>query len=442
LVARGRRYDRFGNRWQQNGPTNTFVATFTGNNQSNPQNNNRIDGYAHDAAGNIMSDGLHSYTFDAENRMIKVDGGSTATYSYDVDGHRVQKITTTGNYSDPAGTWIFFYDQSGRFVLEANSNYTFVRGHIYAGSRHLASVGGWMTFNHSDWVGTERFRTYMSGIPYQTESCSSLPFGDGLNCVGSDVDPLHFTGKERDAATGLDNFGARYNSSSFGRFMSPDPKQVQAHIFDPQTFNRYAYARNNPNAYIDPDGRDLKKAWDDVKTFAKSVTIKATIGLGYEAHAEVGKAEAKLGVAAKGSIELSSDSAKLSRSASLGFEAGQSGAKVGESITVQQTVMTVTDTTVTGAEKPEITRTDSLGLFGGNLGSSSDKIGIGLELPAGELPVVGGVDVETTKEGLNALKSAAKEVQDSLRNPGPPPPPVPPPPPPTPPCSANGGRKC
>jgi RHS repeat-associated protein len=31
-----------------------------------------------------------------------------------------------------------------------------------------------------------------------------------------------FTGKERDAESGLDNFGARYNASTMGRFMSPD----------------------------------------------------------------------------------------------------------------------------------------------------------------------------------------------------------------------------
>jgi RHS repeat-associated protein len=252
-------YDRFGNRWQQNGTTNSFVATFTGNNPGNPQNNNRIDGYTHDAAGNVMSDSVHSYTFDAENRMIKVDGGSTATYSYDVDGHRVEKTTATGNYSDPAGTWIFLYDQSGRYVIKMNSSYTFAEGQIYAGSRHLASVGGWMTFSHSDWVGTERFRTYMASVPYTTESCTSLPFGDGLNCTGSDVSNLHFTGKERDAATGLDNFGARYYSSSMGRWATPDwaakPTAVPYAVFgNPQSLNLYGYVGNNPISRIDPDG--------------------------------------------------------------------------------------------------------------------------------------------------------------------------------------------
>jgi RHS repeat-associated protein len=56
-----------------------------------------------------------------------------------------------------------------------------------------------------------------------TETCTGLPFGDGQVCTGADVSPRHFTGKERHAESGLDNFGARYHASSMGRFMSPDP---------------------------------------------------------------------------------------------------------------------------------------------------------------------------------------------------------------------------
>ena len=43
------------------------------------------------------------------------------------------------------------------------------------------------------------------------------------DCPAQDA-PLtyKFTGKERDSESGLDNFGARYNSSNLGRFMSPD----------------------------------------------------------------------------------------------------------------------------------------------------------------------------------------------------------------------------
>lgn len=63
---------------------------------------------------------------------------------------------------------------------------------------------------------------------------------------------LRFTGKERDAETGLDFFEARYMSSAQGRFTSPDP--LPGWQGDPQSWNMYAYARNNPLLYTDPTG--------------------------------------------------------------------------------------------------------------------------------------------------------------------------------------------
>src|SRR5580698_5246601 len=61
-----------------------------------------------------------------------------------------------------------------------------------------------------------------------------------------------FTGKERDSESGLDNFGARYDASTMGRFMTPDP--LGGKLIDPQTLNKYAYTRNNPTTLIDPTG--------------------------------------------------------------------------------------------------------------------------------------------------------------------------------------------
>jgi RHS repeat-associated protein len=65
-----------------------------------------------------------------------------------------------------------------------------------------------------------------------------------------------FTGKERDGESGLDYFGARHLASTLGRFMTPDPYMPSADVKDPQSWNRYTYARNNPLRYIDPDGLD------------------------------------------------------------------------------------------------------------------------------------------------------------------------------------------
>jgi RHS repeat-associated protein len=66
----------------------------------------------------------------------------------------------------------------------------------------------------------------------------------------------YFTGKERDAESGLDNFGARYNASTMGRFMTPDSPSYSNHK-NPQSWNLYAYALNNPVTFRDADGHDV-----------------------------------------------------------------------------------------------------------------------------------------------------------------------------------------
>ena len=95
-----------------------------------------------------------------------------------------------------------------------------------------------------------------------------------------------FTGKERDAESGLDNFGARYDSSSMGRFISPDDDKY-ADRTDPQTWNLYTYVRNDPLSRTDPDGRnwfDINGKWSwhpgDSYTYkgadGKDVTAKSS----------------------------------------------------------------------------------------------------------------------------------------------------------------------
>src|SRR4051794_6771298 len=69
--------------------------------------------------------------------------------------------------------------------------------------------------------------------------------------------PYEFTGKERDNESGNDYFGARYYASTMGRFWSPDPTFLNVlKVVNPQRWNLYAYALNNPLKYIDPDGQE------------------------------------------------------------------------------------------------------------------------------------------------------------------------------------------
>lgn len=70
------------------------------------------------------------------------------------------------------------------------------------------------------------------------------------------------SGKERDAETGLDYFGARYMSSAQGRFTSPDKPFADQHPANPQSWNLYAYTLNNPLRYIDDTGEGTRPAED------------------------------------------------------------------------------------------------------------------------------------------------------------------------------------
>jgi RHS repeat-associated protein len=119
-------------------------------------------------------------------------------------------------------------------------------------------------FYLNDPLGSRRAQTDYAGVLEQT--CSSLPYGDSLACTNSAQYPTehHYTGKERDAESGNDYFGARYYASSMGRFMSPDPiKLTDDRLLNPaNTLNLYSYAANNPLKFVDPDGQDVTYFYD------------------------------------------------------------------------------------------------------------------------------------------------------------------------------------
>jgi RHS repeat-associated protein len=235
-------YDAWANRTNQT--TSSGACT-----ESHPTiaPNNQFTGtpYQYDAAGNMTQDASHSYTYDAENRLTTVDGGSTATYVYDAEGDRIEKI---------AGgvTTVYYYDPVGNLTTETNGGDTLNIGYVYSGGQLLAEYeGGSTLFVHKDHLGSTRVMTAMNGSV--SDSMDYLPYGELLSGGGSTTHK--FTGKERDAESGLDNFGARYFSSSAGRFETTDDPGADQHPEEPQSWNMYSYVRNNPLGNIDPDGR-------------------------------------------------------------------------------------------------------------------------------------------------------------------------------------------
>jgi RHS repeat-associated protein len=115
--------------------------------------------------------------------------------------------------------------------------------------------------------------------------------------IGAAFRSRKFTGKERDAESGLDYFLARYYNSNMGRFLSPDP--LGGSLLNPQSLNRYSYGFNNPLTNVDPtgmyvcsDGKDGACTSDQDKAFEKSLN-----GLRGSSNADVARAAGAYGAA-------------------------------------------------------------------------------------------------------------------------------------------------
>jgi len=250
-------YDRYGNRWQQNitqgsgpAPVRNFDAS---------TNHITSTGYDYDAVGNVISDGFHSYSYDAENNLISIDGGATATFVYDALNERV-KVSTS------AGTQDYGYDLSGRRSTVWTPGSTAMNAvQYYAGASPVAywtASDGNTHFQHQDWLGTERLRTSATGSV--DGSYSSLPYGDNLQVSGSDTNPAHFAMLDQDmsASSGLSHAMFREYSSTTGNWMSPDPYVGSYHFGNPQSLNRYTYVLNDPLGDTDPLGLDSVECYN------------------------------------------------------------------------------------------------------------------------------------------------------------------------------------
>jgi RHS repeat-associated protein len=234
-------YDRYSNRWQQNAPQGGPATQQTFDNNNHIQTG--ISGLTYDVLGNVTNDGFHNYTYDAENRVIQVDGGQTASYVYDAMGQRVSG--QNGQY---------LYDAGGQMITQLSSSGGWNFGEIYAAGRHIATYsGGTTNFMHGDWLGTKRVMTALNGTV--SETCTGFMFGDGVNCTGTNWSFNGFTDDIHDPETNLEHTLFRQYSGSEGRWLTVDPGGVaSADPSNPQSWNRYAYVMGNPVNGMDRQG--------------------------------------------------------------------------------------------------------------------------------------------------------------------------------------------
>jgi RHS repeat-associated protein len=218
-------------------------------------NNQLQGGYSYDAADSMMRDNKGTnYVYDPDNRIT---GVAPYTYTYDADGNRVEKSNGT---TPPTGTlyWYMSLGIVGESDLAGNlkSEYVFFDGERVARKDFPGNV---VSYYFSDHLKTASVVTDAVGT-IKAES-DYYPWGGELQFVNNDSNHYKFTGKERDAETGLDYFGARHYSNALGRFITPDWAAKAAAVpyadfADPQSLNLYTYVRNIPTSKVDADGHD------------------------------------------------------------------------------------------------------------------------------------------------------------------------------------------
>lgn len=235
-------------------------------------------------AGNVNYDGTYNYTFDAEGKILTMNGnGVSASYVYDALGNRV-RVETSSAINE------YLYDYAGRRTSTwLNPSLGDVgagdEGRIYWDGQQIAyrAENGTTYFDHQNWLGTERVRTSYNGAVAAT--FTSLPWSDGSSQTvggeGADQEDLSFAGLNLDL-DGAQNATFRTYSSAEGRWLAPDPYDGSYDFTNRQSFNRYAYVLNNPLSFTDPTGQDGGAG----ATLCAAGPIPCVAGLGIEALAD------------------------------------------------------------------------------------------------------------------------------------------------------------
>jgi RHS repeat-associated protein len=197
----------------------------------------------YDGNGNLTFDGVFTYGYDAENRLISASGaGNTAAYTYDAQGRRKSKTvngTTTIFVQDPQGRALLDYDgASGAiqnwYAFGSGPNDVLNQVNVTGSTRAttIPDIQGSIVASLDASSGT------LTKAGYQTYGESSVTSGT-----------FRYTGARIDAETnGLYDFRARMYSPTLGRFMQTDPIGYSGGA------NLYAYVGNDPLNNTDPFG--------------------------------------------------------------------------------------------------------------------------------------------------------------------------------------------
>ena len=226
-------YDGFGNLYQKNVTAGSAPSMSYSVNEAT----NQLNGLGYDSNGNVTNPPTGgTLTYDFLNRVVAVTGG--VQYSYDASNRRVWKLNANGEA-------YYLYDINGENLGTFTPQINLDPGptlYLQPGQER-AYFFGKKLFVAEDNVGSAL------GVPTLTGHQSFYPYGEQKSGTAA-TEQYAFATYWEDSETGLDYAMNRYYSSTLGRFLSPDPYQANnggpGDPRDPQSWNRYGYAGNDP----------------------------------------------------------------------------------------------------------------------------------------------------------------------------------------------------
>ncbi len=231
-------YDAFGN--IQKSGSSAFGATY--NPKTNQMSMIGSSTPTYDANGDVTNDFSHSYAFDANGNPVTVD---TVGVTYDALGRMVEQ-NRSGSYTE------IVYSPSGAKLGLMTGASTLQKGYVplTGGTMAVYNSSGLAFYRHSDWEGSSRFASTTSRTMYFDGAYA--PFGEPYATAGTT--DLSYTAMQQDTSANLYDFPAR-RYETLSRWPSPDPAgTASASPMNPQSWNRYAYAFNNPLGFVDSTG--------------------------------------------------------------------------------------------------------------------------------------------------------------------------------------------